>query len=400
MVEIIQRPAGPKIKAWEATIFDATASVQMSLWQFAHDREHPIVLEIDGCSWPITTLHASRIVWAARSLDRAIDAAERDTVLPKARVCINHWIGERLFEIAIVVEHPYLSIQWGDVCLLPVPSKRDELLFALGEILADLVLAMRGSGMRRWSEDELAGAPPGAPPPGVVQMNLAPQYRGRFHRVGWDSLEAPTKRREMFPAYQGREFDDELIEQLNVLPEFVAACGFANAKARGFEADDFLAAAVAAEGRGGGSALVASGDRDLFQLASPSTTILYPMRAGQLARIGPDEVRQRYGVDPKQVPDFIALRGDPSDKLPGAAGVGPKRAAQLLQRYGSLNGVLAAGLFQSQAEMLRLYRVIATMDASAPLPSLADQAATWGVASTLARAWGFNQLADHFDGMA
>jgi 5'-3' exonuclease len=145
--------------------------------------------------------------------------------------------------------------------------------------------------------------------------------------VGWDSLDAPTKRHEMFPAYQsGREFDAELIEQLNLLPEFVAAFGFANAKAPGFEADDFLAAAVAAEERAGGSALVASGDRDSFQLASPSTSILYPSRGGELARIGPEEVRQRYGVDPKQVPDFIALRGDPSDKLPGAAGVGSKRA--------------------------------------------------------------------------
>ena len=219
--------------------------------------------------------------------------------------------------------------------------------------------------------------------------------------VGWDSLEAPTKRHEMFPAYQsGREFDDELLEQLNVLPEFVAACGFANAKAPGFEADDFLAAAAAAEERGDGSALVASGDRDSFQLASPSTTILYPMRAGEVARIGPDEVRQRYGVDPKQVPDFIALRGDPSDKLPGASGVGPKRAAALLRRYGSLDGVLKAGLFRSQAEMLRLYRLIATMDASAPLPSLADQSPTWVSASNLARSWGLNQLADRLDGMA
>src|SRR5271169_5232884 len=85
--------------------------------------------------------------------------------------------------------------------------------------------------------------------------------------VGWDSLDAPTKRHEMFPAYQsGREFDDDLIEQLNVLPELVAAFGFANAKAAGYEADDFLAAAVAAEGRVGGSALVASGVRDSFQL--------------------------------------------------------------------------------------------------------------------------------------
>jgi hypothetical protein len=96
-----------------------------------------------------------------------------------------------------------------------------------------------------------------------------------------------------------------LIEQLNVLPEFVAAFGFANAKAPGFEAGDFLAAAVAAEERAGGSALVASGDRDSFQLASSHSTILYPSRGGELTPIGPEEVRQRYGVDPKQVPDSL-----------------------------------------------------------------------------------------------
>ena len=143
--------------------------------------------------------------------------------------------------------------------------------------------------------------------------------------------------------------------------------------------------------------MVASGDRDSFQLASPRTTILYPSRGGEIARIGPEEVRQRYGVDPNQVPDFIALRGDPSDKLPGAVGVGPKRAAQLLRRYGTLDGVLDAGLFQTQAEMLCLYRLIATMDASAPLPSLADQEPTWAAASSLVRGWGLNQLAGRFD---
>jgi DNA polymerase I len=173
--------------------------------------------------------------------------------------------------------------------------------------------------------------------------------RPRAVIVGWDSLDAPTKRHEMFPAYQsGREFDEELIEQLNVLPDFVAAFGFSNAKAPGFEADDFLAAAVGAEERAGGTAVVASGDRDSFQLASLRTTILYPSRGGELARIGPEEVRQRYGVDPNQVADFIALRGDPSDKLPGAPGVEPKRAAQLLRRYGTLDGVLDAGLFATQ----------------------------------------------------
>ena len=78
-------------------------------------------------------------------------------------------------------------------------------------------------------------------------------------------------------------------------------------------------------------ALVVTSDRDSFQLASKSVTILTPTRGvSELARIGPDEVRERYGVEPKQVPDFIALRGDPSDKLPGAPGVGPKGAAQIL----------------------------------------------------------------------
>jgi DNA polymerase-1 len=202
-----------------------------------------------------------------------------------------------------------------------------------------------------------------------VLLRLYEDQQPRAVIVGWDTLEAPTKRHEMYPAYQsGRKFDDDLIEQLKILPELVAAFGFANAKAPGYEADDFLAAAVATEERAGGSALVASGDRDSFQLASSRTTILYPSRGGDIARIGPEEVRQRYGVDPNQVPDFIALRGDPSDKLPGAAGVGPKRAAQLVQRYGTLDGVLEVGLFQTQAKMLRLYRLIATMDAKAPVP--------------------------------
>ena len=214
--------------------------------------------------------------------------------------------------------------------------------------------------------------------------------RPRAVIVGWDSLDAPTKRHEMFPAYQrGREFDEELIEQLNVLPDFVAAFAFANAKAP----DDFLAAAVAAEERARGTTVVASGDRDAFQLASARTTLIYPSRGGELARIGPEEVRQLYGVDPNQVTDFIALRGDPSDKLPGAPGVGPKRAAQLLRRYRTLDGVLNAGLFQAQAGTLRLYRLIATMDAKAPLPALADQEPTWASASNLARTWGLNQLA-------
>jgi DNA polymerase-1 len=226
-------------------------------------------------------------------------------------------------------------------------------------------------------------------------LRLYAQEEPRAVLVGWDTLDAPTYRHRALATYQsGRLFDAELLDQLDVLPQFVAACGFAFAKAPGYEADDFLAAAVAQEERRGGTAIVASGDRDAFQLASDKTTILQPVRAGEMARIGPAEVRERYGVEPRQVPDFIAIRGDPSDKIPGLTGVGPKGAASLLRRYGSLEAALAQGSFAAQAENLRLYRSIATMDASAPLPPLDDQTPTWNAAAALAREWELNQLAD------
>lgn len=218
--------------------------------------------------------------------------------------------------------------------------------------------------------------------------------------VGWDSLGSPTYRHEAFASYQsGREFDAELLEQLELLPELAESFGFACAKAAGFEADDFLAAAVASEEGRGGTAIVATSDRDAFQLASGSTTILQPVRGvSELARIGPTEVRERYGVEPDQVPDFIALRGDPSDRLPGARGVGPKTAADLLRQYRFLEDMLEAGRFAAEAEDLRLYRRIATLDASAPLPTLEDQTPRWAEASSLARRLGLNQLADRLAG--
>ena len=231
-------------------------------------------------------------------------------------------------------------------------------------------------------------------------LRLYAQEEPRAVLVGWDTLDAPTYRHLALATYQaGRVFDPELLDQLDILPPFVVACGFAYAKVRGYEADDFLAAAVAHEEQHGGRALVASGDRDAFQLASEATTILQPVRAGEMARIGPAEVRERYGVDPKQVPDFIALRGDPSDKIPGVAGVGAKGAASLLRRYGSLEAALGEGRFAAEAEKLRLYRSIATMDATAPLPPLDDQNPTWAAAAALAREWELNQLADRLAAM-
>jgi exodeoxyribonuclease III len=232
-------------------------------------------------------------------------------------------------------------------------------------------------------------------------LRLYREERPRAVLVAWDTYEVPTYRHEKFPAYQsGREFDDALIEQLELIPTFVSACGFANAKGAGYEADDFLAGAAAAEERRGGTVLVASGDRDTFQLASDRTTILYPVRAGEMARIGPAEVRERYGVDPKQVPDFIALRGDPSDKLPGASGVGAAGAAALLRQHGSLEGAFKAGRFVGQSKRLLLFRSIATMDRKAPVPKLRTQEPTWDKASALARQWELNQLAHRLEQMA
>jgi DNA polymerase-1 len=212
--------------------------------------------------------------------------------------------------------------------------------------------------------------------------------------VAWDTLDTPTYRHTALEAYQsGRVFDDELLEQLDLLPELVRSTGFAAAKEPGYEADDFLAAAAVAEEAAGGTALVATSDRDAFQLVTDRVTVLQPARGAPPNRIDPAEVRARYGVDPAQVPDFIALRGDPSDKIPGARGIGEKRAADLLAQFGSLDTLLEAGRFASEADALRLYRRIATMDRAAPLPPLPDVTPDWAGAAAHARELGLPQVA-------
>ena len=210
--------------------------------------------------------------------------------------------------------------------------------------------------------------------------------------VGWDTLDVPTYRNTALPGYQaGRIFDDALREQLDALPALVESFGFIAAKADGYEADDFLAAAAA---RWRGPVTVVTSDRDAFQLVSERVTVLQPVRGvSELTRVGPAEVRERYGVDPAQVPDFIALRGDASDRIPGAKGVGPRSAADLLSRYGTLEAALADSRFEAVADDLRLYRHIATMDADAPLPELHETPPDWGRAEDAARALGLNALA-------
>jgi len=217
--------------------------------------------------------------------------------------------------------------------------------------------------------------------------------------VGWDTLEVPTYRHTAYELYQsGRIFEDSIVEQLAILPQLTEALGFFVGKGGGYEADDFLAAAASAWP---GPVLVATSDRDAYQLVTERVTILAPIRGvSEIARIDPAGVRERYGVDPEQVPDLIALRGDPSDKLPGARGIGPKKAAEILGEYRSLEEVLAAGRFAAEAEDLRLYRRIAQMDASAPLPPLKPQTPTWAEASSFAKGLGLNQLAERLASVA
>lgn len=222
--------------------------------------------------------------------------------------------------------------------------------------------------------------------------------RPRTVLAAFDTLTAPTYRSELFAGYQaGREFPPELTEQLDRLPELVGAFGFPHAKAAGYEADDFLAAAARAETARGGRTLIVTSDRDAFQLASEAVTILLPRRGvSELERVGPAEVRDRYGVDPAQVPDLIALRGDPSDRLPGARGIGAVRAAAILREHGSLEAALAAGRFAAEAGALRAYLEVARLRADAPLPPLPDAEPDWAGAAALAERWGLRRLAERF----
>ena len=220
--------------------------------------------------------------------------------------------------------------------------------------------------------------------------------------VGWDTLGAPTYRNRLLPGYQGgRVFDDAIVEQLGLLPGLAGAAGIACAKEAGYEADDFLAAAAVAEAGRGGAVLVATSDRDAFQLVSQQVTVLQPARgASEPVRVDPDAVRERYGVAPGQVPDFIALRGDPSDRIPGARGVGEKTAAALLAEYGSLDALLAAGRFAEEREALLLYRRVATLDPTAPLPPLPDRLPDWAAAAVAARELGLAGLASRLEAAA
>jgi len=197
--------------------------------------------------------------------------------------------------------------------------------------------------------------------------------RGPRAVVVCSGAEAALYRKALYPPYHGDRppVPHGLAPQLARADALFGALGWTCADAGELEADDLLHAYAAAEVAAGGSALLMTGDRDLFQCAAPAVTVLY-LKTGVrgFEEVGPAEVERRYGIPPALVPDFIALRGDPSDGLPGARGIGEKTAAELLRRHGSLEAAIAAaegekpriaGALREQAEELRGFLDIATL---------------------------------------
>jgi 5'-3' exonuclease len=157
----------------------------------------------------------------------------------------------------------------------------------------------------------------------AFRVALVPTYKA--HRVAKDGTE---------------DVPATLAPQVPVLLEVLAALGLATAGAAGFEADDVIATLAVRDRE---PVAIVSGDRDLLAMATDRVTVLYTGKGiAKLEAMGPAEVQARYGVPAEFYPDFAVLRGDPSDGLPGVAGIGEKTAAAIVNRFGPIEAVLAA----------------------------------------------------------
>jgi DNA polymerase-1 len=224
--------------------------------------------------------------------------------------------------------------------------------------------------------------------------------------------DAASYRTELFPAYHAdrEEVPDELAPQWADSRAFFERFGWTIATSESLEADDLLGTYARLEEEADGTALLLTGDRDMFQCAGDRVTVLYVRTGGKGAElVTPDGVRDRYGISPAQVPDFIALRGDPSDGIPGAKGVGPKTAAELLRHHGSLEAVLdnavreprpkLRGALLDARDQLLAFKDLATLrDAGVERP--ADRPTDWAGAAAAARERGMNRLADRLESTA
>jgi 5'-3' exonuclease len=225
--------------------------------------------------------------------------------------------------------------------------------------------------------------------------------------------EAASYRVELYPGYHADRppMPDELSPQWADARAFFGAFGWQVLWDEELEADDLLGSLATIEAQAGGEALLFTGDRDMFQCVGERVTVLFPGGGGKDGplEIGPDGVRERYGIDPAQVPDFIALRGDPSDGLPGAKGIGEKTARDLLRKHGSLDALLEAagrgvpdmrprvvGALRDAGAELRAFRAIATLR-HIPVDRPPDGPLDPAGAAQAARERGMNRLADRLE---
>ena len=221
--------------------------------------------------------------------------------------------------------------------------------------------------------------------------------------------DAAEYRVDLYEGYHAERppLPDELAPQFAACADFFGAFGFVVANHETLEADDLLGAFARREAEQAGEALVLTGDRDMFQCATERITVLYVRTGARGAdRVDPAEVRRRYGVEPEQVPDSIALRGDPSDGLRGAKGMGEMTAAELLQRHGSLEATLDGAVRESKPsvrgalladpDLLRAFKDIATLrDVEVELPQ--DRRLDGEAAATKAREYGMERLAKRLE---
>ncbi len=176
-------------------------------------------------------------------------------------------------------------------------------------------------------------------------------------------VDAAEYRVELFAGYHADRppMPDELSPQWKEAPALYEALGWYVAQSDDHEADDLLGSYAVVETEAGGDTLILTGDRDMFQCVNDHVKVLYVRTGSKGAQeVDEAEVKARYGISPELVPDFIALRGDPSDGIPGAKGVGEKTAASLLNRHGSLEGALT-GKLEAVADQLRTYKDMASL---------------------------------------
>jgi DNA polymerase-1 len=241
-------------------------------------------------------------------------------------------------------------------------------------------------------------SPPGVPINAIVGFfgmlaNIWQKERPGAIFVAWDTLGVQTYRDELWPSYQGgRVFDEAICMQLNMLEQACRHFQFGVAKMGGYEADDLIASAVKLATASGRACLIYSTDKDNYQLVSEAVTVISPVRGGrEPERITPLEVVQKFGVLPDQVPAFKALSGDSSDKIPGIKGIGPKGAADLLLRHGSLENVISSWPEELQKRALLFLKVV-TMRTDAPV-DLPTEGPNWEAGSVAVRELGAERLA-------